>query len=164
MIREISGDDDVRKIADMAAVIWHEAFAGMISDAQIDYMLGKFQSYEAVKEQVANHGYRYFIISKDGREAGYCGVQACDDNTLYLSKMYLKSDFRGMGLFRRMIEYLVDMCRREGLGSIWLTVNKNNAAAIAAYSKSGYANVRSQVTDIGSGFVMDDYVFRYDIC
>lgn len=38
MIREISGDDDVRKIADMAAVIWHEAFAGMISDAQIDYM------------------------------------------------------------------------------------------------------------------------------
>lgn len=163
MIREISVDEDIRKIADMAVSIWHEAFAGIISKAQIEYMLDKFQSYEAIKDQIDNHGYRYFIISENGEDAGYCGVQPCADGTLYLSKMYLMKAFRGHGLFRKMTGYLEDLCRREGLSSIWLTVNRNNNAAIAAYAKTGYDNVRSQVADIGSGYVMDDYVFQYKI-
>ena len=44
-----------------------------------------------------------------------------------------------------------------GLGKITLTVNKNNAIAIEAYRKMGFENAGSIVTDIGGGFVMDDY-------
>ena len=46
---------------------------------------------------------------------------------------------------------------------IWLTVNKHNNGTIAVYKKFGMKIIRSQVTDIGNGFVMDDYVFGYDI-
>ncbi len=160
MIREISTDADIRKIADMASPIWHEAFASIISKEQIEYMVDKFQSYKAIKDQIDNHGYRYFILSENGTDAGYCGVQVAEDNTLYLSKMYLKKEFRGHGLFREMTVYLTELCRCEGIGKIWLTVNKNNDGAIAAYQATGYSNVRSQVADIGSGYVMDDYVFE----
>lgn len=163
MIRETSTDDGIRKIADMADPIWHEAFAGIISKEQIEYMIDKFQSYNAIKDQVDNHGYRYFILSEDGTDAGYCGVQVAEDNSLYLSKMYLKKDFRGHGLFREMTAYLTELCRREGIGRIWLTVNKNNDGAIAAYQATGYRNIKSQVTDIGSGYVMDDYVFELNV-
>ena len=162
-IRTAVDDGDLRKIAEMADTIWHEAFAGIITEEQINYMVEKFQSHRAVKDQVENHGYRYFILSEDGNDAGYCGVQPCDDGSLYLSKMYLKKEFRGHGLFAEMTAYLKEMCRREGLGSIWLTVNKHNARAIAAYEKNGYRNIRSQVADIGQDFVMDDYVFELKI-
>lgn len=163
MIRETCTDDGIRKIADMADPIWHEAFAGIISKEQIEYMVDKFQSYNAIKDQVDNHGYRYFILSEDGTDAGYCGVQVAEDNSLYLSKMYLKKDFRGHGLFREMTAYLTELCRREGIGRIWLTVNKNNDGAIAAYQATGYRNIKSQVTDIGSGYVMGDYVFELNV-
>ena len=160
MIHKADNDNDLRKIAEMAEPIWHEVFTGMITSEQVSYMVDKFQSYHAVKDQVNNHGYRYFIVSENDSDAGYCGVQPCGDGSLYLSKIYLKKEYRGHGLFAEMTAFLTEMCRSEGLSSIWLTVNKHNARAIAAYEKNGYRNIRSQTTDIGRGFVMDDYVFE----
>ena len=39
-----------------------------------------------------------------------------------------------------------------------LNVNKRNAAAIAMYERCGFGVREAIVVDIGSGFVMDDYV------
>lgn len=164
MIREISIDSDIRLIAKMAQEIWHEAFSGIITEEQICYMVDKFQSYHAMKDQIENQGYTYFIISKDGNDAGYCGVQTRDDNSLYLSKMYLLKGARGHRLFEQMTNHLTRLCRDKGISRIWLTVNKHNDRAIAAYLKNGYRNIRSQTTYIGNGFVMDDYVFELNIC
>lgn len=160
MIREISGDSDIRLTAQMAQEIWNEAFRGIITQEQINYMVDKYQSYHAMKDQIENQGYTYFIISKDGKDAGYCGVQVKEDNSLYLSKMYLLKEARGQWLFEQMTNHLVKLCRDKGISRIWLTVNKHNDRAIAAYIKNGYKNIRSQTTDIGNGFVMDDYVFE----
>lgn len=160
MIREISGDSDIRLTAQMAQEIWNEAFRGIITQEQINYMVDKYQSYNAMKDQIENQGYTYFIISKDGKDAGYCGVQVKEDNSLYLSKMYLLKEARGQRLFEQMTNHLVKLCRDKGISRIWLTVNKHNDRAIAAYIKNGYKNIRSQTTDIGNGFVMDDYVFE----
>ncbi|MBS1128301.1 MAG: hypothetical protein H6Q96_681, partial [Nitrospirae bacterium] len=41
--------------------------------------------------------------------------------------------------------------------SLYLFVNKNNTKAIRAYERFGFVKARAVVTDIGSGFVMDDY-------
>ena len=47
--------------------------------------------------------------------------------------------------------------------SIRLTVNKNNKKTINAYLKDRFAIIYKAVTDIGSGFVMDDYIMSYTI-
>jgi ribosomal protein S18 acetylase RimI-like enzyme len=46
---------------------------------------------------------------------------------------------------------------------IWLTVNRYNDATIAVYEKKGFRTVRTQVADIGNGFVMDDYIMEKEI-
>ena len=43
---------------------------------------------------------------------------------------------------------------------IRLTVNKYNKNSIAAYRKWGFKIIDSVVTDIGSGFVMDDFIMQ----
>lgn len=48
----------------------------------------------------------------------------------------------------------------DGLESIYLTVNKNNTNTISAYIKLGFEIVDSIITDIGSNFVMDDYIME----
>jgi alpha-L-arabinofuranosidase len=40
---------------------------------------------------------------------------------------------------------------------LWLTVNKNNAGSIAFYQWCEFVIAEPMVTDIGGGFVMDDY-------
>ena len=49
------------------------------------------------------------------------------------------------------------------VGRIILRVNKSNRIAIAAYERMGFSNQGSIVTDIGSGFEMDDYLMHLDL-
>ena len=159
-IRELESGHDIMEVNRLAGTIWHEAYRGILSREQIAYMIERFQSVRAVTEQLALDGYRYFLLEQPaGVPAGYCGVQL-RDGRLFLSKIYLLPEARGQGLFRQVLDYLLDLCRQAGAQTIWLTVNRFNERAIRAYRRAGFREVRTQVTDIGGGYVMDDYVME----
>ena len=65
---------------------------------------------------------------------------------------------RGKGYGRRALQFAEALAREQGLGRIRLTVNKNNRNSIRAYERFGFTIAGPVVQDIGSGFVMDDYV------
>lgn len=48
-IVECKNENDLKEVAILAEKIWHEFFPGIISEAQIDYMVDKFQSFDACK-------------------------------------------------------------------------------------------------------------------
>ena len=158
-IVKLTADDQLRANAELAAEIWREHFRGIISDGQIEYMLEKFQSFEAMKEQIKNEYYEYYGLFTDGKQQGYFAVADKGDGTLFLSKLYLRKEQRGKGLASYMFEEIKRIARRHGLSSIWLTVNIHNDSSIAVYRHWGMEIIRDQVTDIGKGFVMDDHVF-----
>ena len=58
------------------------------------------------------------------------------------------------------LRYMFEGGPPQRLRSAYLTVNRGNAKAIRAYERNGFKVVRTQVTDIGNGFVMDDYVME----
>lgn len=161
-IREIASADDIYEVARLANVVWHEAYAPILSREQIAYMLDRFQSVRALTEQLALEGYRYFLLEEEAGAVGYCGVQV-RDGRMYLSKVYLLCEARGKGYFARLIAFLEDLCREAGAGVIWLTVNRCNARALAAYERAGFRCVREQVTPVGHGYVMDDYVMERNV-
>ena len=143
-IREIESGSDIMEVNRLAGLIWHEAYRGIVSREQIAYMIERFQSVRAITEQLALEG----VQPRDGR--------------LFLSKVYLLHEVRGQGRFRQMLEYLRGLCREVGARTIWLTVNRRNERAIGAYRRTGFREVRAQVTDIGGGYVMDDYVMELE--
>ena len=153
-------DDDLQLAAALADEIWHEHFPGIISLAQTDYMVGKFQSFEKMKEQVANDNYSYYLIIADGEAAGYFAIAPRADRTLFLSKLYLRREHRGKHYSTEAFRFICERAKQQGLESVWLTVNKNNERAINAYKAFGMSVSKTQQTDIGEGFIMDDYVFE----
>lgn len=148
-------------LASLAREIWTEHFTPIIGGAQVEYMLKRFQSAPALTEQMRS-GYRYYFFVLNGRTAGYTGIKK-DGSSLFLSKIYVKKEFRGKKIAKAGIDFMKGICLKETLKSIWLTVNKYNGSAIAAYNAMGFKNIRAQVTDIGGGFVMDDYVMELKI-
>ncbi len=160
---EVKTDDQKRRTAEIADEIWHEYFPIIISNEQIDYMVDRFCSVKAMNENTANEGYIYYIISRNGQEVGYTAIKPEKDGRLFLSKIYIYKDMRGKGYSRRVMELHKEFCREKGLNAIWLTVNKHNDTAIAAYKKLGFKCIGEGVSDIGSGFVMDDYYFQLDL-
>ncbi len=154
-----ASSSDIPELASLASEIWHEYFPCILSEGQIDYMVDMFQSEHAMREQVSGKGYRYFFLVDDRSIVGYTGLVPEGDR-LFISKLYLRKECRGKGLGSQALKLIFELCQREGFGSAYLTVNRNNSVAIRAYERNGFVTVRTQVADIGNGYVMDDFVME----
>ena len=80
-----------------------------------------------------------------------------------LHKLYLLPELHGRGLGSRLLQHCEREVRAGGARRLILSVNKRNAQAIAAYKRNGFVIAESVVTDIGGGFVMDDYIMAKSI-
>lgn len=122
-------------------------------------MLDKFQSVPAITRQIREGGYEYYFVLDGADRAGYFALapDTDEDRWLQLSKLYVKHPFRGRGIGREVVAWIEEECVRRNIQQLWLTVNKDNAGPIAFYERVGFAIVDAMVTDIGGGFVMDDY-------
>jgi len=56
----------------------------------------------------------------------------------YLGFIYVKLDYRGTGLSRRIVDMLVDWAKRQGIKHFLLDVYSDNSGAIRAYEKFGF--------------------------
>lgn len=154
-------DEQITNLAFIADTVWHEWFQTILSLEQIDYMVQKFQSFKAMKEQITKEGYEYYFLNVNGINVGYIGIHVEQDTgKLFLSKIYILKSFRGHRYASEAFEFLEGMCQGLNLNSIYLTVNKYNENSINVYTKRGFQNIKAQVTDIGNGYVMDDYVME----
>lgn len=161
-VRKAETDTQVREIADLAKVIWNEYFTPIIGKDQVDYMVEKFQSYPALKEQISE-GYEYYQIFSGGEFCGYTGIHPGEDNRLFLSKLYLKKESRGHHLATGAFSFLKEICRERGYSAIWLTCNKHNDNSLGVYRHFGFEIIDTQEADIGGGFIMDDCIMEYKI-
>lgn len=154
-------DVQLQQIADLAKPIWEEHFTPILGPAQVAYMVDRFQSYPALKAQ-AEEGYAYYLLNYDGQNVGYSGIHI-EDKALFLSKIYLQKAYRGKDISRQVMNFYTELCQTQGLDKIWLTCNRHNTGSIGAYQHMGFVTVRTQAADIGSGYVMDDYIMEKQI-
>lgn len=95
------------------------------------------------------------------RIIGYTGGHVeKDTNRFFVSKIYLLKEHRGHGIAAAVTRFYEALCRDRGLDAMYLTVNKQNAMAIRAYEKQGFETTDAVQTDIGEGFIMDDYIME----
>lgn len=153
-LERVASPTGIAAVADLARAIWPPHYAPIIGAPQVNYMLAKFQSPEAIARQIASEGYEYYLAP----HAGYLAlVPDPAAKTVLLSKIYVVAAKRGTGLGRQMAAFAERRGAELGCETIWLTVNRNNRDAIAFYARMGFRQAGKLVTDIGGGYVMDDW-------
>lgn len=153
---KLTKTSDIKLLAELASKIWNEYWPKILSQEQINYMVEKFQSQKAIKEQIEKENYAYYFLTVDNKIIGYTGI--CDKKEyLFLSKLYIEKEFRHKGYGKQAFEEI----KKLGFNKIRLTVNKQNKNTIDAYLKYGFKIIDKAVTDIGSGFAMDDFIMEY---
>ncbi|HNX69129.1 MAG TPA: GNAT family N-acetyltransferase [Candidatus Omnitrophota bacterium] len=157
IITQALAGDSLSRVEKLAQEIWREHYPPIVGVAQVEYMLKKFQSKEAIAEQL-EEGFFYYLIQIDGQEEGYLGILPREEKReLFLSKIYLRAPVRGKGYGGKVMAFAVGLARKKGFRKVVLAVNKKNIAAIRAYEGMGFKNVESVTQDIGGGFFLDDY-------
>lgn len=76
-----------------------------------------------------------------------------------LAKFYNEKKYHGLGYGSEILNYLKDIVKRLNKKYIELNVNKHNPT-IKYYENRGFKLIRSEINDIGHGYVMDVYVYR----
>lgn len=149
-------------LVELARRIWVEYFTGIITAGQVEYMLQKFQSKQAITEQL-NNTYEYFLVQAHS-SVGYIGIKPePEKEKLFISKFYLENSARGRGYSRAMLGFIEEQAKHYSLSSLYLTVNRDNDLAIGVYEHLGFLKTGEQLAPIGNGFVMDDFIFEKQV-
>ena len=150
---------DIEAVIELAGVIWRHHYPGIVSMAQIDYMLAQRYTPDILGAQIDSDAAWWDKAVLGERIVGFAQYELHGD-AMKLDKLYVHQDFQRLGFGARMLARVEAVARERGARSVELSVNRNNVKAIAAYRKSGYEVARTLVTDIGGGHVMDDYVME----
>ncbi len=162
-ITQVETNDDINAVATLARAIWTQHFTPIIGASQVDHMLSKFQSAEAIEGQIAD-GWEYYLIGSGDTWYGYTGLVPDTENSrMLLSKLYLLSNARGKGLGKALLGFIENISVTKGCQTIWLTVNRFNDTTIAWYKRRGFVIVDEVKKDIGDGFFMDDFIMEKQI-
>ena len=143
-------------IEKLAHTIWHEHYITIISLEQIEYMLEKYNSVKSIEKR-AQEGVLFFYMTFDDVPVGYIAIEK-ETDYIYISKLYVLKSYRGKKTAKTAMLFAESMAYKEQIPTMKLHVNKYNSNSILVYEKMGYVNTESMITDIGKGFVMDDYL------
>ena len=151
--------EQINVVINLANTIWTEHYTPIIGKDQVAYMLRTYHSFHSISEQVNDKNIFYYLMLRDSSPVGYVGIRV-EEKSLFLSKIYILSQERGYGLGRQSIEFIREFALSKQLEKITLTVNKNNVDTIASYKKMGFKITGNLCSDIGEGYVMDDFAME----
>jgi diamine N-acetyltransferase len=122
-IVKVSDENLVSAVETLAHSIWREYFPPIIGSPQVEYMLEKFQSRQAISNQIGKQGYLYYLLEdKNGNRGGYFAI-APQQEEVFLSKLYVTAENRRKGYARCAMEFIERFAKGKGLSRITLTVN-----------------------------------------
>ena len=111
-------------IRQLALDIWPATYSAIQPQEQIDYMLELFYSEQALSRDFDKPGYHFFIINVDDIDVGYAGVEAKENNTWHLHKIYLSQKLHGKGLGKALIGHVENFAKEHGASHLTLNVNR----------------------------------------
>ena len=153
--------DSLAVVRDIAAEIWPETFRAILPPEQIPYMMKMMYAPEVMERELSS-GYAFDLLTVDGKDAGYMVYSPTGEpGTMKLHKLYLLSEYHGCGCGQKMLQHVISISSELGYRSVILAVNKQNYKAQKAYKRFGFILEKSVCVDIGNGFFMDDYLFRF---
>lgn len=159
----VETEEQVEQVARLAGAIWREYWPAIIDPDQTEYMIEQFQSLPAIKRDMAEYAYEYWFVhaADDGRIVGFTGGHVEPETArFFVSKIYLLKEERGRHFASAVIAFYENLLRERGLEAMYLTVNKHNELGIRAYTAKGFQTIDAVETDIGHGFIMDDYIME----
>jgi GNAT superfamily N-acetyltransferase len=157
-------ESDLPALAELAGVIWRACYPGIISLEQIEYMLARMYALDTLRDEIHSQGIQFYRLLLDTQFVGFASLGPTDTaEVTKLHKLYLRLELHGHGLGSLLLHHCENEAQGSGARRLILAVNKRNSRALAAYQRNGFTVVDSIVTDIGGGFVMDDFVMAKDL-
>ena len=150
--------DDAEAVSALGHRIWQAHYPSIISQEQIDYMLNLWYTPDYLRQCFENEKQRFYLGYLDEVLSGFIAYWPTDeDGVMFISRLYVDLQSHGKGLGSALLE---KPANEANIHTLRLHVNRHNVNSINYYQKRGFKPVGEQITEIGEGYVMDDYVME----
>lgn len=104
-----------------------------------------FQDYESefaeLPGEYAPPDGRLFLAIVDGDAVGCIGLRKINDTICELKRMYIRPDFRGKGIGRRLAEIVIEEARKTGYKAVRLDTIDTMKEATSLYRSLGFKEI-----------------------
>lgn len=146
----------IRKIAEKT---WWPAYQEILSEEQINFMLGTLYDETIIRKQLEDDHVYLLLLEKDHPVAfADYGPRKDNPEVFKLHKIYCLPETQGKGYGRMLIEEVSKRVLEAGKHMLELNVNRHNKAK-RFYEKMGFVVAYEEDIPIGEYF-MNDYVMR----
>jgi GNAT superfamily N-acetyltransferase len=153
--KEVKTAEEIDCLVELVQEIWPEVFIPIIGREQVDYMLVHYQGKDVITAEI-EQGVWYFLIEDFGSPIGYFAYSLEEDHLL-VSKVYLKKEFRGLGLSSKVFSYFEKIARNNKKEKLFLHVNRSNKQAVEVYLHNGFKIAKTVDQPLGDRFFLNDY-------
>ena len=153
-------EGDLPVVQHIGTTTYFPTYGHLLGQEQVDYMLGKFYTIEALTAQLIE-GHNFLIASKGNKDIGFASYSITDheNHIVKLHKLYVLPEAHGKGLGKFLINEVCNKAREAGAKRLQLNVNRYNKAK-DFYEKAGFEIKETVDIEIGNGFFMNDYVME----
>ena len=89
-------------------------------------------------EKLLREGVAFFVTRHDESPAGCGGIKLFGAEYGEVKRMYVRPEFRGLGLGKRMLDHLMEYAQIQGVGILRLETGIYQTDAIALYERWGF--------------------------
>lgn len=119
MMRDLYAHDGLAPLDEATA---RRALLGVIGDDTLGRVFLILLANEVAGYAVLTFGYS---LEFHGRDA-------------FVDEIYLRAEYRGLGIGKRALQFLTDICAAEGVNALHLEVERENTSAQTVYRKFGF--------------------------
>jgi ribosomal protein S18 acetylase RimI-like enzyme len=149
--------EDAKILAVLATQVWLHTYATEGVTGEIaEYILSELspEKFLVVLNDPSRH---VFVAAHNRNLVGLAVVKfgaPCPNShrsAVELETLYVQEHFMGCGVGKSLLQAAETRARAHANTALWLTVNANNARAIAFYEHQGYAEVGTTYFVLGEG-------------
>ncbi len=157
-VRQI-GADELEIVRELALMIWPKCYRNIIGPDRVDAMLAVLYSTDNLLREMQDDGHTFWVVRVGDTDVGYASGYV-DGERLWLKKLYVRDDYRGLGLGKALIAAVLEQLHvPDQTRDMALYVNRDNAPAIDYYLRTGF-QIEAEVPVQMGPYVFTDFVMQ----
>lgn len=148
---------DAGRLAVLATQIWlHTYCTNGINSEVAQYVLSEL-TVDRFSDRIKQPDTRILLAEREEWLVGFATVRfgaSCPSSAksaVELQTLYVQEHFIGQGIGKLLLEAAEAEARKQSAAPLWLSVNAQNARAIAFYDRQGYSKVGTTWFVLGKG-------------
>jgi diamine N-acetyltransferase len=152
----------IKTIQFIAHKTWFATYSATHSGEQLEYMLQKYYSIEALQDDITKK--EYFIFQNNAMCKGFMAIEHgyLNERVTKIHRLYVLPNFQGEGIGKEFIHFAEKEAKKKEVTFLQLNVNRKNKAQLF-YEKMGFKIIETVDIPIGNGYLMEDFVLQKEL-